>query len=93
MSSHVETRAGTISIEFSGIVRAVGSEVLHLQFGYHVVVLAPNYFGTTERVPGWAAHKMLPGEDFTVMTTLPVAYGTVLYALPDRANIRAGNQF
>lgn len=90
MSGRVDTRTGTTAIEFSGIVRAVGSEVSHLQPGDHAVVLAPNHFGTTERVPGWAAHKMLPGEDFTVMPTLPVVYGTALYALHDRANLRAG---
>ncbi|RYO96329.1 hypothetical protein DL764_007495 [Monosporascus ibericus] len=90
MTGRVETRTGTAALEFSGIVRAVGSDVDHLKVGDHAVVLAPNHFSTIERVPSWAAHKMLPGEDFTVMPTLPVAYGTALYALHDRAHLRAG---
>lgn len=54
------------------------------------MVLAPNRFATVERVPAWAAHKMRPSEDFAVMPTLPVAFDTALYALHDRAHLRAG---
>ncbi|CAH0054704.1 unnamed protein product [Clonostachys solani] len=89
-SGRVETRTGTAAIEFSGIVVAVGDDVSHLKPGDHAVVLAPNRFATVERVPAWAAHKMLPSEDFCVMPTLPVIYGTALYALHDRAHLRAG---
>ncbi|OLN93284.1 Polyketide synthase-nonribosomal peptide synthetase 3 [Colletotrichum chlorophyti] len=90
VSGRVETRTGTAAIEFSGVVVSVGEGVTHLAPGDHVVVLAPNRFATVERVPAWAAHKMLPSEDFRVMPTLPVAFGTALYALHDRAHIRAG---
>lgn len=90
LAGRVETRTGTSAIEFSGVVVAVGSDVEHLRPGDHAVVLAPNHFGTIERVVAWAAHKMLENEDFTVIPTLPVAYGTALYALQDRAGLRTG---
>ncbi|KAK1634593.1 polyketide synthase [Colletotrichum phormii] len=90
VSGRVETRTGTAAIEFSGVVVSVGEGVTHLAPGDHAVVLAPNRFATVERVPSWAAHKMLPSEDFCVMPTLPVAFGTALYALHDRAHIRPG---
>ncbi|OJK01834.1 hypothetical protein ASPACDRAFT_50671 [Aspergillus aculeatus ATCC 16872] len=90
LSGKVETRKGTAAIEFSGIVRNVASDVSHLAAGDRVVVLAPNTFSTVERVPAWACQKMLPQESFEVMPTLPVIYGTALYALDDRAHLRAG---
>ncbi|CAG8904561.1 unnamed protein product [Penicillium egyptiacum] len=90
LSGKIETRKGTAAIEFSGIVRAVASDVSHLVVGDRVVVLAPNSFSTIERVPAWACLKMLPHESFEVMPTLPVIYGTALYALDDRAHLRTG---
>ncbi|KAL7624846.1 hypothetical protein AAE478_004060 [Parahypoxylon ruwenzoriense] len=90
MSGQAETRAGTAALEFAGTVTAVGPEVESLQPGDRVVVMAPHCFATTERVPAWAAHKMLPGEDFSVLCTLPIVYTSALYALRDRAHLRAG---
>jgi len=58
--------------------------------GDRVVVLAPNHFTTTERVPTWSAHKLLPGEAYGTMATLPVAYATALYALQHRARLQPG---
>ncbi|KAI2712011.1 hypothetical protein CBS147332_5647 [Penicillium roqueforti] len=90
LSGKIETRKGTAAIEFSGIVRGVASDVSNLVAGDRVVVLAPNSFSTIERVPAWACLKMLPHESFEVMPTLPVIYGTALYALDDRAHLRSG---
>ncbi|KAL9595237.1 MAG: hypothetical protein Q9219_006571 [cf. Caloplaca sp. 3 TL-2023] len=90
LSGKVETKKGTSAIEFSGVVKAVASDVEDLHPGDRVCVLAPNSFRTTERVPAWACHKMLPEEGFEVMPTLLVIYGTALYALNDRAHLRAG---
>ncbi|CAG9942769.1 unnamed protein product [Clonostachys rosea f. rosea IK726] len=42
------------------------------------------------RVPAWQAHRLLPGEDTKVMATLPVAWGAALYAVRERAYLRAG---
>lgn len=61
-----------------------------LEEGDRVLVIAPNNFSTTERVPAWAALKLLPTEKYTVMASLPTIYCTALYALNDRANLRAG---
>ncbi|KAI1423523.1 putative polyketide synthase [Xylaria sp. FL1777] len=90
MSGRVETRTATTALDFSGVVSAVGPDVTHLKPGDRVAGLAPNYFGTTERVPVAAVHKMLPHESFTILPTLLTVYSTALYALRDRAHLRAG---
>ncbi|KAI1170031.1 polyketide synthase-like protein [Nemania sp. FL0916] len=89
MRGRTETRTGTSAMEFAGIVTAVGANETDLQPGDRVVVAAPIHFATTTCVPTWAAHKLLPHEDFTTMASLPIAYCTALYALHDRANLRA----
>ncbi|KAI1130710.1 polyketide synthase-like protein [Nemania abortiva] len=90
LGGRAETRRGTTACEFSGIVVATANDVADLQPGNRVVVLWPNRFNTTERVPAWAVHKLLPQEDYATMATIPVVYSTALYALHDRANIKAG---
>ncbi|RYP78219.1 hypothetical protein DL771_000696 [Monosporascus sp. 5C6A] len=90
MSGRVETHKSTTALDFSGVVSAVGPEVTHLKPGDRVVAWAPNHFGTTERVPAASVHKMLPDEEFTVLPTLLTVYCTALYALRDRAHLRAG---
>ncbi|KAI1278192.1 putative polyketide synthase [Xylaria sp. FL0933] len=90
MSGRVETRTATTALDFAGVVSAVGPDVTHLKPGDRVAGLAPNYFGTTERVPVAAVHKMLPHESFTVLPTLLTVYSTALFALRDRAHLRAG---
>ncbi|GAW26376.1 putative polyketide synthase [Rosellinia necatrix] len=90
MSGRVETQTATTALDFSGVVSAVGPDVTHLKPGDRVAGLAPNYFGTTERVPVAAVHKMLPGEEFAVLPTLLTVYSTALFALRDRARLRAG---
>ncbi|RYP54379.1 hypothetical protein DL768_000796 [Monosporascus sp. mg162] len=90
MSGRVETRASTTALDFSGVISAVGPDVTHLQPGDRVVGLAPNHFGTTERVPVAAVHKMLHNEEFTVLPTLLTVYSTALFALRDRASLRPG---
>ncbi|KAK6949038.1 hypothetical protein Daesc_009110 [Daldinia eschscholtzii] len=90
MNGRVETRTGTSSIEFGGIVTAVGPGEQNFKVGDRVFVLKPNNFLTTERVPSWTCHKLLDGEDLVVMTTLPTIYGAALYAIRDCARLRAG---
>lgn len=86
----VETRNKTTALDFSGVVTAIGTGVEHLKLGDRAVAWAPTHFGTTERVPAGSVHKMLSHEDFTVMPTMLTVYGTALYALRDRAALRAG---
>jgi acyl transferase domain-containing protein len=90
MSGRVETRLATTALDFSGVISAIGPDVTHLKPGDRVVGLAPNHFGTTERVPVAAVHKLLPAEEFTIVPTLLTVYSTALFALRDRANLRAG---
>ncbi|KAI0456760.1 polyketide synthase-like protein [Xylaria acuta] len=90
LSGRAETRTGTISNDFSGVVTAVGPDVKDFEVGNRVVVMAPNSFGTVERVPVWAAQRMLPSESFAEMASLPIVYATALYALHDRAYLRCG---
>lgn len=90
ISGRVETRNGTKALEFTGIVTAIGPDITDFKVGDHVLVCAPNHFSTTERVPSWQAHRLLPEEDLKTMATLPTAWGAALYALRDRAHLRPG---
>lgn len=90
LSGRAETKTGTITNDFSGIVTAVGPDVGQFEIGDRVVVMAPSSFKTVERVPAWAAQKILPHESFTETAGLPIVYGTALYALYDRAYLRRG---
>lgn len=90
LGGHVETRLGTTSCEFSGIVTAVATDVTNVQPGDRVVVMLPSHFRTVERVPSWTVHKLLPDEEYTTMATIPVAFSTAFYALHDRAHLQKG---
>ena len=90
MNGRVETRSATTALDFGGIISAVGPDITHLKVGDRVAGLAPNHFGTTERVPVEAVHKMLPNEEMTVLPTLLTVTSTAIFALRDRANLRAG---
>ncbi|KAI0404724.1 putative polyketide synthase [Xylaria palmicola] len=92
MAGRVETRNGTNSLEFSGVIKAVGpcTNLDDLGPGSRVLVIAPHCSSTISRVPAWTVHRMLPDEDFVSAATLPFAYVTALYALDDRARLRAG---
>ncbi|PHH80580.1 hypothetical protein CDD80_839 [Ophiocordyceps camponoti-rufipedis] len=90
INGRVETRAATTALDFGGVVSAVGPGIDHLKPGDRVVGLAPNHFGTTERVPAASVHKLLPEEDYTVLATLLTVYSTALFALRDRGHLRAG---
>ena len=90
MMGRVETRDKTTALDFSGFVTAVGPGVKHLKPGDRAVAWAPSHFGTTERVPAGSVHKMMSHEEFTEVPTILTVYGTALYALRDRAALRAG---
>ncbi|CAJ2505661.1 Uu.00g130550.m01.CDS01 [Anthostomella pinea] len=89
LHGRIETHMATNAVEISGVVTALGPGVVDLRIGDRVLVMAPTYLGTTARVPAWATHRMLPEEKYTTMPTLPVVYTTALYALRERAHLRA----
>lgn len=96
MSGRVETRDKTTGFDFSGIVTAIGPKInsdreqFPLKVGDRVVAAAPFHIGTTARVPVGCVHQLLDHEEFTVVSTLLLAYATSLYALIDRAHLRLG---
>ncbi|OTA08257.1 PKS protein [Trichoderma parareesei] len=90
LNGRAETRSATTALDFGGVISAVGPDVEHLKVGDRVAGFVPNHFGTTERVPMQAVHKMLLKEEFTVLPTLLTVYCTALVALKDRAHLRAG---
>ncbi|KAI1174368.1 putative polyketide synthase [Nemania sp. FL0916] len=90
LNGRAETKTGTITNDFSGIVTAVGPDVNQFAIGDRVVVMAPSDFKTVERVPAWTAQKILPSESFAEMASLPIVYSTAFYALHDRAHLRRG---
>ncbi|KAK0622032.1 putative polyketide synthase [Bombardia bombarda] len=90
MSGRVETKASTLALDFAGIISAVGPGVTNVKVGDRVAGLAPNHFGTTERVPAACVHTLRDGEEFTVIPTLLTVYSTALFSLRDRASLRKG---
>ncbi|KAL7794100.1 polyketide synthase [Trichoderma afarasin] len=90
LNGRAETRSATTALDFGGVISAIGPDVKHLKVGDHVAGFFPNHFGTTERVPVQAVHKMLQEEEFTILPTLLTVYCTALVALRDRAHLRAG---
>lgn len=86
----VETPGATTATEFSGVIIATGRDITHLRPGDSVAVGMACHFATSQRAPIWAVQKMLPGEQHTVMATLPTIYATALYALVHRARLCAG---
>ncbi|KAJ2994925.1 hypothetical protein NUW58_g1418 [Xylaria curta] len=92
LNGRVETQKGSTAMEFGGIVVATGPDVpeSRVKIGDRVIAISPSHFATTTRVPAWAVHRVEPDEDLTVLSGLPIAYCTALYALHDRARLRAG---
>ncbi|KAM3079651.1 hypothetical protein ACMFMG_006064 [Clarireedia jacksonii] len=90
LTDKADVRNGTCSLEFSGVITATGSQVSVFKPGDRVVVLAPNYGGTYERVPEWACCRLNDDEEFVTMATVPMAFATALHALEDRARLEIG---
>ena len=90
LGGKVDTKDGTSTLEFSGVIEKIGHGVTNFRPGDRVVVMAPSFFKTSEIVPEWACQKLEPSEDFNTMSTLSVVYATALYALHHRAHIKPG---
>ena len=84
----LESKGSTSSSECAGVVTKVGSDVAEFKPGDRVVVMAPGHFATIEAFPEWTCEKLKENEDFNLVSTLPTAFATAIYALNDRANLR-----
>ena len=50
--------------------------------------MAPGHFATVEAFPQWTCEKLWDNENFDVVSTIPTAFATAMYALNDRASLR-----
>ncbi|KAK6359538.1 hypothetical protein TWF696_000692 [Orbilia brochopaga] len=90
LGGRVETKNATCILEFSGVVERTGSAVSGIKVGDRVCVMAPSRFRTSEIVPEWACCKLKDGEDFNLVTTIPLVFATAVYALHMRARVQRG---
>lgn len=79
-----------LSMEYAGIVTAIGTEVSGLKVGDRVYGLGQGQFGNYTRVPAIFASKLQPGDDVIQMATMPLAYVTAIYAFDHVAHLKKG---
>ncbi|UBV45147.1 NADPH:quinone oxidoreductase family protein (plasmid) [Deinococcus taeanensis] len=81
----------TPGAEAAGIIEAVGKGVTHLTVGQRAAAFTGTGAFATHLIAPAAATLPLPDTlEFGVAATLPLAYGTVMHALIDRGQLRAG---
>ncbi|OJZ89749.1 hypothetical protein ASPFODRAFT_183092 [Aspergillus luchuensis CBS 106.47] len=90
ISAKVDTKDTTCSCECAGVITAVGDNVSEFKIGDRVVAMAPSHFATVECLPEWAVLKLRDEEDFTIASTIPLVFSTVIYALHHRAHLQPG---
>ena len=78
------------STECAGVVCGVGKGVQALHIGDGVYGAVPGKFGNYVRSPAISLQKMGPGDVFTEVASLPVAYMTAIYALMHLARLSEG---
>ena len=77
--------------ECSGVIAEIGEGVESCSIGDHVFVMAGNGCFAEKIVVEAARVALIPKEmDFPVAAALPMTYGTSLYALKQRAELKAG---
>jgi NADPH:quinone reductase-like Zn-dependent oxidoreductase len=79
-----------LGTECSGVITAVGSGVRQFYPGDKVFGFAANTYARSLRCPAAGLHSIPAGLSFPLAASLPVVYCTVMYALVDIANVRAG---
>jgi NADPH2:quinone reductase len=81
----------TPGAEAAGVVSAVGEGVTHLTVGQRVVAFTgTGAFAEKLLAPATSVMPLPDGLDFDVAAGLPLAYGTSMHALTDRAGLKAG---
>jgi NADPH2:quinone reductase len=77
--------------EAAGVVSAVGEGVNHLKVGQRAVAFTGlGAFATHLKADAGVVMPLPEGLDFEVAATLPLAYGTTMHALVDRARLEVG---
>ncbi|QYF92290.1 NADPH:quinone oxidoreductase family protein [Massilia sp. PAMC28688] len=77
--------------EVSGVVRAVGDGVSHVNVGDKVIAfIAQGGFAQQVLAPAQAIMPMPPGMDFDTAAAITLTYGTSHHAVVDRAALKAG---
>ena len=77
--------------EAAGVIVAVGENVNHLHVGQRAVAFTgTGAFASHLKADAGAVMPLPDGLDFEVAATLPLAYGTTMHALVDRARLQAG---
>ncbi|KAB8208925.1 hypothetical protein BDV34DRAFT_189747 [Aspergillus parasiticus] len=90
LAGHVQTTDARCSLECTGHIVAIGSDVRDLNIGDKVAVMYPGYFGTYETVPAWSCVKLRDDEDLRTMASVMMVFSTAMYALYHRANLQPG---
>ena len=79
-----------LSSEYTGTITAIGTEVSGLKPGDRVYGIGKGQFGNCTRVPAIFASKLEPDDDMIQMATMPLAYGTAIYAFDHVAHLKKG---
>jgi phthiocerol/phenolphthiocerol synthesis type-I polyketide synthase C len=82
----------TLGLEFSGIVRKVGSPSCPYAPGDKVVGFGPSCFGNRVITQASAVTRLPPGISFEAAATIPCTFFTVYYALHHLARLQPGEK-
>jgi len=82
----------TLGLEFSGIVRSVGSKACGFAPGDQVVGFGPSSFGNRVVTQASAISHIPPGMSFESAATIPSTFFTVYYALHHLARLQPGEK-
>jgi acyl transferase domain-containing protein/NADPH:quinone reductase-like Zn-dependent oxidoreductase/acyl carrier protein len=80
----------TLGLECSGVIDAVGPDVVGFSVGDRVLALAPQAFRSRAVTAAHAVARLPDSLGFAEGATIPVAYLTVLYSLQTLARLEAG---
>ncbi|KAK2596464.1 hypothetical protein N8I77_013354 [Diaporthe amygdali] len=85
-----EGGASGLGVECSGVVTRLGPDVVDLQVGDRVAVIATSSYSTVLKTPADMCVKIPDSLSFEEAATMPSVFGTVIYGLLHLANLEAG---